>query len=78
MGGEALMPPLLHPCLQAEDMIAEIRTAFEESLDQLDWMDEKTRNAAKEKVLLISLCFAVVLKIGRGGNPIPCKGKAAT
>ncbi|XP_061493453.1 endothelin-converting enzyme 2 isoform X1 [Rhineura floridana] len=33
----------------AEDMIAEIRTAFEESLDQLDWMDEKTRQAAKEK-----------------------------
>lgn len=48
--------PLLHPCLQAEDMIAEIRTAFEESLDKLDWMDEKTRQAAKEKVLLISLC----------------------
>ncbi|XP_072852393.2 endothelin-converting enzyme 2 isoform X2 [Pogona vitticeps] len=33
----------------AEDMIAEIRTAFEESLDQLEWMDEKTRQAAKEK-----------------------------
>uniref|UniRef100_A0A803TEQ1 endothelin-converting enzyme 1 n=1 Tax=Anolis carolinensis TaxID=28377 RepID=A0A803TEQ1_ANOCA len=33
----------------AEDMIAEIRSAFEESLDQLDWMDEKTRQAAKEK-----------------------------
>ncbi|XP_062987940.1 endothelin-converting enzyme 2 isoform X2 [Elgaria multicarinata webbii] len=33
----------------AEDMIAEIRTAFEESLDHLDWMDEKTRRAAKEK-----------------------------
>uniref|UniRef100_A0A670IEY7 endothelin-converting enzyme 1 n=1 Tax=Podarcis muralis TaxID=64176 RepID=A0A670IEY7_PODMU len=33
----------------AEDMIAEIRTAFEESLDHLDWMDEKTKQAAKEK-----------------------------
>ncbi|XP_015282402.1 PREDICTED: endothelin-converting enzyme 2 [Gekko japonicus] len=33
----------------AEDMIAEIRTAFEESLHQLDWMDEKTKQAAKEK-----------------------------
>ncbi|XP_067392568.1 endothelin-converting enzyme 2 [Emydura macquarii macquarii] len=33
----------------AEEMISEIRTAFEESLDQLDWMDEKTRQAAKEK-----------------------------
>lgn len=31
-------------------MISEIRAAFEVSLDQLDWMDEKTRQAAKEKV----------------------------
>ncbi|XP_066181939.1 endothelin-converting enzyme 2 isoform X2 [Sylvia atricapilla] len=34
---------------QAEEMISEIRAAFEVSLDQLDWMDEKTRQAAKEK-----------------------------
>uniref|UniRef100_A0A8D2PVV6 endothelin-converting enzyme 1 n=1 Tax=Zosterops lateralis melanops TaxID=1220523 RepID=A0A8D2PVV6_ZOSLA len=33
----------------AEEMISEIRAAFELSLDQLDWMDEKTRQAAKEK-----------------------------
>uniref|UniRef100_A0A8B9SPF4 endothelin-converting enzyme 1 n=1 Tax=Anas platyrhynchos TaxID=8839 RepID=A0A8B9SPF4_ANAPL len=33
----------------AEEMISEIRTAFEGSLDQLDWMDETTRQAAKEK-----------------------------
>ncbi|XP_006017174.1 endothelin-converting enzyme 2 [Alligator sinensis] len=33
----------------AEEMISEIRTAFEEALDQLDWMDEKTKQAAKEK-----------------------------
>ncbi|XP_075412247.1 endothelin-converting enzyme 2 isoform X1 [Tenrec ecaudatus] len=33
----------------AEGMIAEIRTAFEEALGQLVWMDEKTRRAAKEK-----------------------------
>ncbi|KAJ7324704.1 hypothetical protein JRQ81_017724 [Phrynocephalus forsythii] len=33
----------------AEDMISEIRAAFEESLNQLEWMDEKTRQAAKEK-----------------------------
>lgn len=31
-------------------MISEIRAAFEVSLDQLDWMDEKTKQAAKEKV----------------------------
>ncbi|KAM6443868.1 endothelin-converting enzyme 2 isoform 2-T2 [Liasis olivaceus] len=33
----------------AENMIAEIRAAFEESLNSLDWMDEKTKQAAKEK-----------------------------
>ncbi|OWK06089.1 ECE2, partial [Cervus elaphus hippelaphus] len=35
--------------LFAEGMISEIRTAFEEALGQLVWMDEKTRQAAKEK-----------------------------
>ncbi|XP_070365416.1 endothelin-converting enzyme 2 isoform X4 [Equus asinus] len=33
----------------AEGMISEIRTAFEDALGQLVWMDEKTRQAAKEK-----------------------------
>lgn len=33
----------------AEEMINEIRTAFKNSLDDLDWMDDKTRQAAKEK-----------------------------
>ncbi|XP_022269943.1 endothelin-converting enzyme 2 isoform X3 [Canis lupus baileyi] len=33
----------------AEGMISEIRNAFEEALGQLVWMDEKTRQAAKEK-----------------------------
>lgn len=41
---------LVHPPSQAEGMISEIRTAFEEALGQLVWMDEKTRQAAKEKV----------------------------
>lgn len=31
-------------------MIAEIKTAFEESLETLQWMDEETRKSAKEKV----------------------------
>lgn len=31
-------------------MISEIRSAFEETLGDLVWMDEKTRLAAKEKV----------------------------
>lgn len=30
-------------------MIAEIKTAFEESLETLQWMDEETRRSAKEK-----------------------------
>ncbi|XP_030078217.1 endothelin-converting enzyme 1 isoform X2 [Microcaecilia unicolor] len=34
---------------QAEEMITEIKTAFEESLSSLHWMDEDTRKAAKEK-----------------------------
>ncbi|XP_027731130.1 endothelin-converting enzyme 2 isoform X4 [Vombatus ursinus] len=33
----------------AEGMISEIRSAFEEALGHLVWMDEKTRQAAKEK-----------------------------
>lgn len=31
-------------------MISEIRSAFEETLGDLVWMDKKTRLAAKEKV----------------------------
>ncbi|XP_048397949.1 endothelin-converting enzyme 2-like isoform X2 [Stegostoma tigrinum] len=33
----------------AEEMINEIRTAFKDGLDKLTWMDDKTRQAAKEK-----------------------------
>ncbi|XP_041062819.1 endothelin-converting enzyme 1-like isoform X1 [Carcharodon carcharias] len=33
----------------AEEMISEIKTAFEESLKQTKWMDEETKKAAKEK-----------------------------
>lgn len=31
-------------------MINEIRTAFKDALDNLSWMDEQTRQAAKDKV----------------------------
>lgn len=31
-------------------MINEIRTAFKDALDDLNWMDEQTRQAAKDKV----------------------------
>jgi predicted metalloendopeptidase len=40
----------LCPPTQAEGMISEIRSAFEEALEELVWMDENTRQAAKEKV----------------------------
>uniref|UniRef100_A0A672MFI4 Endothelin-converting enzyme 1 n=1 Tax=Sinocyclocheilus grahami TaxID=75366 RepID=A0A672MFI4_SINGR len=33
----------------AEGMIDEIRTAFKDALDDLNWMDEQTRQAAKDK-----------------------------
>lgn len=31
-------------------MINEIRSAFKNALDDLNWMDEQTRQAAKDKV----------------------------
>ena len=36
--------------LQAEDMVAEIKWAFEDSLKDVSWMDSETKKAAKEKV----------------------------
>uniref|UniRef100_A0A8C4D919 endothelin-converting enzyme 1 n=1 Tax=Dicentrarchus labrax TaxID=13489 RepID=A0A8C4D919_DICLA len=33
----------------AEEMINEIRTAFKDALDRLNWMDDHTRQAAKDK-----------------------------
>lgn len=38
-------------------MIVEIKTAFEESLETLQWMDEETRKSAKEKVRCWQLCW---------------------
>lgn len=35
---------------QAEDMVGEIKWAFEESLKYVGWMDSETKKAAKEKV----------------------------
>lgn len=36
--------------LQAEDMVSEIKWAFEDSLKYVSWMDSETKKAAKEKV----------------------------
>jgi Peptidase family M13 len=36
---------------QALAMIADIRTAFNELLDEVPWIDESTRQVAREKVI---------------------------
>ena len=36
--------------LQANEMIGNIRNAFNELINDLDWMDEETKNLAREKV----------------------------
>ena len=37
--------------LQAQEMILNIREAFNELLEENTWMDEETREVAKEKVI---------------------------
>lgn len=48
----SVLPSVTRPRVfrQAEEMINEIRSAFKEALDRLGWMDESTKQAAKEKV----------------------------
>ena len=36
--------------LQANEMIGNIRNAFNELINDLDWMDEETKKLAREKV----------------------------
>ncbi|GFX17353.1 neprilysin-4 [Trichonephila clavipes] len=38
----------------AEEMIKDIKTAFLELLDEVDWMDKETREAARQKAVLMS------------------------
>ncbi|XP_054714705.1 neprilysin-4-like isoform X2 [Uloborus diversus] len=38
----------------AEEMISDIKTAFLELLDEVDWMDPDTREAARQKALMMS------------------------
>lgn len=49
--------------LQAEAMIAEVKTAFINNLPNLKWMDEFTRKAAIDKVTYIYI-FIVLSLIG--------------
>lgn len=39
-------------------MIDAIRASFKKGLPNLDWMDDKTRRAAEDKVMLIDLKLA--------------------
>ena len=41
-------------------MIDAIRASFKKGLPNLDWMDDKTRRAAEDKVMLIDLNLANV------------------
>ena len=41
----------------AEEMIEQIRAAFEQNLANIKWMDEETRKLAKEKVFSIRLTY---------------------
>lgn len=41
-------------------MIDAIRASFKKGLPNLDWMDNKTRRAAEDKVMLIDLNLANV------------------
>lgn len=38
--------------LQAESMVNEIKDAFKKNLPRLSWMDDETRQAARDKVWL--------------------------
>lgn len=44
-------------------MIDAIRASFKKGLPNLDWMDDKTRRAAEDKVMMIDLKLANV-KLG--------------
>lgn len=45
-----LTSPLCVCVYQAENMVSEIKWAFEDSLKHVSWMDGETKKAAKEKV----------------------------
>lgn len=67
-----LMYQVLSWCvLQVEDMVAEIKWAFEDSLKTVGWMDPETKKAAKEKVRTDSFerndcmwCFSLLFPTG--------------
>lgn len=56
------------PSVQAEEMINEIRSEFKKSLDKLSWMDDQTRQAAKDKVRFQMCSLYQTININRNGK----------
>lgn len=46
----------LLPVFQVRDLIDKIREAFIETLDELQWMDEASKEKAREKVRASTFC----------------------
>lgn len=46
----SILMSLCLPVLQAENMVTEIKQAFEDGLKYVSWMDTETKKAAQEKV----------------------------
>lgn len=46
--------------LQAESMVNEIKDAFKKNLPRLSWMDDETRQAARDKVCYKIDCFRYI------------------
>ena len=38
-------------------MVVELKSAFKEMLDKVDWMDQAAIDVAKEKVCLFEICL---------------------
>lgn len=50
MNSKQKLKTLLWIGLKAEQMVQEVKDAFKENLPHLQWMDDETRELAKDKV----------------------------
>ena len=66
-------PVYLH---QAEEMINEIRSAFKHALDRLSWMDDQTRQAAKDKVHETSCSLTKTVTCNKQFNRLELSAKS--
>lgn len=46
--------------LQAESMVNEIKDAFKKNLPRLSWMDDETRQAARDKFVTRSIALELI------------------